>query len=237
MNRNNFLYIFLFTLFSGSSLNTVQCFGQPLPVNISQQAPPQENQILYTGKVWHNVYSLVKGDQFLFSKDFLKGSVTINGETFKDLNINYDIYKDEIITPTNRGFFLQLNKEVVDSFTLMFNYKTYKFINTQDDSLPAIKGFVNLLYKGKTELIVKYKKEIQLLAVDDKYDLFYPTTRIYLLKGGNIYQVANKHDLLKVLNEDNDQIKEFIKKNKIKISKTEPESFIPVIRYYDSIGQ
>jgi len=236
MRRNNFLYIFLFTLFSGSGLFTGQCFGQPPAVQINQQEPLKDNQILYTGKVWRNLYNYIKGDQFLFSKDFLNGSITINGKTFKDLSINYDIYKDEIITPTNRGFILQLNKEVVDSFTIIFRYKTYKFVNTQEDSLPGIIGFVNLLYKGKSELFIKYKKEIQLLAVDDKYDLFYRTYRIYLLKDRIVYQISNKHDLLKVLNEDKTQIKEFIKKNKSKISKTEPESFIPVIRYYDSIS-
>jgi hypothetical protein len=126
---------------------------------------------------------------------------------------------------------------MVDSFSLVSAFKTYRFINLQEDSLPGLKGYVNVLYKGKSALYLKYKKEIQLLAVDDKYDLFYQTYRIYLLKGGVVHQITNKRDLLKVFYEDKARIKEFLKKNRARIAKKEPESFIPVIRYYDSISQ
>ena len=126
---------------------------------------------------------------------------------------------------------------MVDSFTVDFGFRTYRFLNTQEDSLTSIKGFVNVLYKGKASLYVKYKKEIQLLAVDDKYDLFYQTYRIYFLNDGVVHQITSKSDLLKILNKDKTQIKDFIKKNKLRISKKVPESFIPVIRYYDSLSQ
>ena len=38
---------------------------------------------------------------------------------YNNIGINYDIYNDEIITKTNLGNLLQLNKEMVDSFTLV----------------------------------------------------------------------------------------------------------------------
>ena len=142
-----------------------------------------------------------------------------------------------MLVPKNDGAILQLNKEMVDSFSLVFNTRNILFQNTHPDSLHDIKGYVNVLYKGKSSLYVKYKKEIQLLAVDDKYDLFYQTDRIYFVKNGIAYQITSKRDLLKVLYEDKTQIKDFIKKNKLKISKKTPESFIPVIRYYDSLSQ
>jgi hypothetical protein len=40
---------------------------------------------------------------------------------------------------------------------------------------------------------------------------------------------------MKVLINDKEMIKNYIKINKLRISEKEPESFIPVIRYYDSI--
>lgn len=237
MKRKSLLYIFLITIVIGSGICSIPSFAEPLPDKITQQNPLKENQILYNGKEWHNLYTSIKGDQFLFSKDYLQGSVTINGKLYKNIRINYDVFNDEIITPTNHGAFVKLNKEMVDSFTVDFGFRTYRFLNTQEDSLTSIKGFVNVLYKGKAALYVKYKKEIQLLAVDDKYDLFYQTYRIYFLNDGVVHQITSKSDLLKILNKDKTQIKDFIKKNKLKISKKVPESFIPVIRYYDSISQ
>ena len=197
MNRKILLYIFLFAILNRPGTCPAQAVAEPLPYITVQQGPLKENQILYNGKVWRNLYTNVKGDQFLFSSDYLIGSLSINGEIYKNLSINYDIYNDEIITPTNHGSILQLNKEMVDSFTLSFGVKTYSFINMTADSLAGIKGYVNILYSGKSALFIKYKKEIQLLAVDDKYDLFYRTYKIYFLKHGTVYQINSKRDLLK----------------------------------------
>jgi hypothetical protein len=236
MNRNNLLYLFLIFISTVSGFFSIPVFGQFLPAQISQKSPLSEDQILYNGKVWYNLYNNIQGDQFLFSKAYLQGSLSIGGKLYNNLNISYDIYNDEIITPSNNGSILQLNKEMVDSFTMVFEFKTYMFKNTLEDSLTGIKGYVNVLYNGKSALYVKYKKEIQLLAVDDKYDLFNESFHIYFLKDGIVHQLNNKGDLLKILSKDKTQIKDFIKKNKLKISKKVPESFVPVIRYYDSIS-
>ncbi len=236
MNRTKLYCIFLQTIFTCSYLNATQGRDETIAAVMPQQDQIKSDQLLYNGKAWHNLYSNIKGDQFLFSKDLLTGSLTINGKSYNNLSISYDIYNDEIITPTTQGTILKLNKEMVDSFTLLFGYKTYRFKNTLQDSLPDIKGYVNVLYSGKSSLYVKYKKEIQLLAVDDKYDLFFQTYHVFFLKDGIVHQLTNKNGLLKILSGDKILIRDFIKKNKIKISKKNPESFIPVIRYYDSIS-
>jgi hypothetical protein len=237
MNRKYYLHLLFFALLAGVGIEYSPVFGEffdPLQI---QKDPIRENQILYNGKVWRNLFTNVKGDQFLFSKSYLPGSLTISGKTYKNLNINFDIYNDELTTPKNDGTILQLNKEMVDSFTLVYEFKTYSFRNTQADSLPGIKGFVNVLYKGKSALYVKFKKELDLLAVDDKYDLFFQTHKIYLVKGTTVFQVSSKSDLLKAFPEDKALLKAFLKKNRVRISKKLPDSFIPVIRYYDSISK
>lgn len=237
MNRNIFLLIFLFVIFTRSGLYGVNPNDSgSVRISMNEQDTLKENQILYNGRVWRNLYYRVEEDQFLFSKELLPGSVTINGKTFKNVSIRYDIYNDEIMTPTNNGSILQLNKEMVDSFTIIFRNTTYRFTKIQEDSLTGIKGYINVLYKGKSALYVKYKKEIEILAVDGKYDRFFQTHRIYFLKDVIVYQINSKSDLFKVLNKDKAQIRNFIKKNKLKVSKREPESFVPVIGYYDSIS-
>jgi hypothetical protein len=230
MNKNIFLYLLLYVLTAGTVLCSV-------PAKFIQQDPAKGNQILYKGKEWHNLYASIKGDQFLFSRDYLPASVTVNGKTFNNIEISYDIYSDEIISPVNQGIILQLNKEMIDSFSVLFQLRKYYFINMREDGQSGIKGYVNSLYKGKSSLIVKYRKEIDLLAVDDKYDLFFQTYKIYILKDGIASQVSGKNDLLKILGDNKDQVKAFMKKNAIKVSKKAPDSFIPVLRYYDSLSQ
>jgi len=76
MNRKNLLYLFLIAFLTGYCFSGSAAIGKSVAVNISQQDPLKENQILYNGKVWRNHFTSVKEDQFLFSKELLPGSLT-----------------------------------------------------------------------------------------------------------------------------------------------------------------
>ena len=194
------------------------------------------NQILYNGRWWRNLQYMVKGDQFLFSTDFIPGSVTISGLTFTVPHLRYDIYSDELMIPGSRGAIVQLNKELVDSFTLSWKGRDYHFRGMNGDSTEAPGGYVNVLYGGKTAVVVKYKKEIELLAVDRRFDLFYQTHKVYMLRDNIAYTLSGKRDLLRLLSHRKQELREFIRKNRISLSKSNPDSFVPVLRFYDNLN-
>jgi hypothetical protein len=213
----------------------IKSHSQTVPGSIrysNKQDTLKENQILYNGREWQNQYYLVRGDQFLFSNDFLPGSVIIRGKKFMNLNIKYDLYNDEILIPNEVGGTLQLNKELVDSFSLSFRNKTYWFTRMPEDKL---KGYVNILYKGKSALYIKYSEYIKKLAVEGMYDKFYPEKRIYFVRNDIVNRLTGKSDMIRLLADQKNQIKDFIKKNKLIIDRDDPETFIPVIRYSDTI--
>jgi hypothetical protein len=238
MLRFSFLIIFFLNFLTSALLSRNNTDNAVfIPYDLVQQDTLQGNQILYNGRVWRNLYYKVKGDQFLFSKDFLPGSVSLEGKTFNNIMIRYDIYNDEVMTPANEITILQLNKEMVDSFTFTYLNKKYYFKHIQSDSLKEFNGYMNILYDGKTSLYVKYKKEIQLLGIDNKYDVFYQEDRIYFVRNGIVNLVKSKRELLKLLDEYKLQIRSFIRKKMLKVTKKEPESFVPVIEYYDSLYQ
>jgi hypothetical protein len=227
-----YLILILIALSWGSGLHA-QKPGSAL-IN-SDQDTISDNQRLYNGKIWRNQYYLVKDDQFLYSKEFLPGSISMRGKFFPGITLKYDLYKDEILTPTQDGV-LQLNKEMIDSFSLEYNQRKFDFIKLQEDTVKKSVTFFNVVYKGKTALLIRYSKKIDKLAVEGKYDQFYQISRVFLLKGNRLLQVTGKNDLLTFMAEDKTQIKEFMKANKIKVSEKDPESFIPVVKYYDSLN-
>ena len=237
MSRIIFLYVFLSTISAGDGLD---CIGSGKPESILSNVPVQDTikkrQILYNGIVWKNIYHGFNGDQFFLSDWFLSGEVSINGQTFNNLIIKYDIYSDEIMIPLNRDEIVQLNKEMVDSFTIRFEDKLFKFINIRNEASKGFTGYVNVLYKGKSALFVKYKKEISHYITEKKFGEFYEKHQIYFMKDSIIYLIKTRNDLFKILDTDNVQIKKFVSHNKLRVSKKIPESFIPVIRYYDSLG-
>jgi len=195
-----------------------------------------DRQILYSGRVWRNIYSRVIGDQYLFTREFMTGTVTTGGKTYGNMPIRYDIYNDEIITITDRNMVIQLNREIVDMFSFRYDGRDYKFMKIDRDSLNTISGYVNVLFDGELSLFVKYKKEIILLAVDNKYDQFLQSYKIYLKKDGKLYSVTGNSDLLRIMKDRKKQVKRFIRENNLNLSKKNPENFVPVIEYYITLN-
>jgi len=236
MNRSGLLLIFIIHIL------IVTCSSGECPASTglpglyaSQEDTLSDDQFFYNGRIWRNYYSMVEEDQFLFSRDFLPGTVIMRGRTYPDVMILYDIYKDEILTPYEPVGILQLNKEMVDSFSIIFRNKKYSFARMQDSIASGLNGYCNVIYDGRTKLIVKYLKKIEKLEAKGENDKFYQLTRIYLVKDAIIYPVTGKNDLIKVYREDKKAIRDFIKKNNLMISKDNPESFIPVLVFTDSL--
>ncbi len=233
MLRFRILSTFLLFLIGGFNVFAWNQDFSSKPVEPNQSDTLLDNQTLYNGRIWRNLYYLVMEDQFLFSKEYLPGILTIRDKTFDNVLLKYDIFKDELLTPIDSGRILQLNKELIDSFSISFQSKKYHFVKMKEDTLKSSKSFFNVLYKGKTELLLKFEKKIDKLAVEGKYDKFYQINRLYIVSSEKLYPVSRKGDLFKIFPEDKTRLKDFIKKNKLRISEKEPESFIPAIRFHD----
>ncbi len=197
-----------------------------------------EKQILYNGRVWRNLYPQIEGNQFLFSREFLPGSVTMNGRTFDSSNLKFklDIVNDELLILTDRNAILQLNKEMVDLFILLYENELYRFKRMGPDSLNILSGYFNVIYDGETSLYVKYKKEIRLRNSAGEKDTFIQSHRVYVMKGGILHTVNSKSSLIKLLSDHKEQLKDFIRSNKIRVSGKNPESIAPVLAFYDNLN-
>jgi hypothetical protein len=194
-----------------------------------------ENQILYNGRIWRNLYSRVRGDQFLFTGMFMPGTVSINGKFFAGLDLKYDIFNDELLIRSNQGIIVQLNKEMVDGFTIEYNNRRYDFQKIKEDTNESGEGYLNILYRGRLELLVKYKKEIQLLAVDNTYDLFNQYNRVYLKKDGEMYLINKKKSIINLFGGNNKDIRSFIRSRRLKVTRKNPDSFIPLVEFCDNL--
>jgi len=187
--------------------------------------------------MWSNKYHRINGDQFLFANYFIPGTVSINGKTFRNLMLRYDIQEDELLIPVNREEILQLNKEMIDSFSLRFENKTYNFLKIPDDSINAPGGYYCVLFDQQSTLYVKYKKYISPNITDKSDGEFIQTNITYMVKDGVVYHLKTKSDLYKALNIDIPQVRHYLRYNRLKISKNIPESYIPVIRFCENSKQ
>jgi hypothetical protein len=230
MRRIVFLFTAIFQIIS-----CLPGISGPAGATLTRTDDTIDIQTLYNGKAWRNLYYRVKGDQFLFTTEFMPGNATIHGKEFKNVKFKYDIYNDEVLTITDRGIIIEMNKEMLDLFSMKYNNQDYYFKRIDADSINSFSGYFNILYEGPSSLYIKYKKEILLLAVENKFDMFNQIDRIYLKKDGKIIFINSKKEFLGKLADHKQEVRSFIKTNRIRISKKDPESFRPVLEYYDKI--
>jgi len=207
---------------------------------VQKQDTLKDLQNFLTGKVWNNMYRKFHGDAYLFANYFLPGTVSMNGKTYNKVTLRYDIYSDELQVPVNRDEILQLNKEMVDSFTISYGDEVYKFVNITDnksDSLIKSAGYFNSFYEGGVSLLIKYKKEI-LPGIENNSDFeFSQTLQVYLMRDDLINPVSTKKELCSLLKLDKSEVNRFLKSQKLRVRKNDPGTFIPVIRFYDTMSR
>lgn len=238
MIRNLYLvFIFINLLIINSIPGIGNRNAKSFESDILRQDTINENQFLYNGRIWRNLYPTIKENQFLFSKEFLAGSVTMRGKTFSDVRIKYDIFTDEIITPFAPAGMLQLNKLMVDSFSLIFQNKKYHFIRIPDGNTAFPGGYYNVVYERKTTLYARYIKKIEKLADKEEFDKFYQINRIYIEKEGKVFNIPGKKDLFRVLNVPKKEVRLFMRENNTRISNEDPFSYIPFLRFIDDLKE
>jgi hypothetical protein len=203
---------------------------------IGSQDTPLEKQLIYNGKIWHNLYPRVKGDPFFLSGDFLTGNVFFNGREFQNMKIKYDICNDEVILYINPLTIITLNKEMIKEFTIEYQNRLHHILNMGNDSASLLNGFVNVLYDGPTALFVKYIKKVDIQSLNRLNDEFYQRHRIYIRKDGEIVYVSGRRELFKLLEDRKTEIRNYIKGDRLNLNviRKDPDSFIPVLQFYDS---
>jgi hypothetical protein len=80
-----------------------------------------------------------------------------------------------------------------------------------------------------------YYKEISKRGPGKNYEDFVQSDRIYVLKDDIIHQVRNRNDFNKLLADKKHEIKEYMHGNSLKLNRKDPDSFVPVLQYYDSL--
>ena len=186
-------------------------------------------QQIYNGRVWEKKYNSVYGNEFFLTEALTETSVRINGRIYSGQLCWYDIYNDQLILMTGPASYIEANKNNIAEFTIVYRNREYRFVNF--NSL----GFGHVLYQGRLFLAVRYKKEITIKAVDNRYDAFEESQQAYIIRGDEIIKLSGRKDLLNALADRETEVKQFIRQTGIRPDIKRAETLIPILEYYDSL--
>jgi hypothetical protein len=167
--------------------------------------------------------------------DWLTGGVYYNNEYYSEVSMMYDLSTDNLVAenPVN-GQEIQLVKSRVSSFTLNGD----QFVHMRKQQLTGLpqEGFYQVLHDGKSSVLVRHIKIFEEKIENSQIVFYYLDRKRTYVRTGDLYvRVSKKGDLLKLFGDKKDEVRGYMRKNKLRISRKDPHSFSTLVAYYDTL--
>jgi len=192
----------------------------------------QHQSRLYNGSDYVIYLSRDEEHPYFNADDWTIGSVIYWGELYENVPLMYDLSSDQIVTEHNRGNPIKLLREKVDGFTIF----DHTFVRIKDDQNKISEGFYDRLYNGSSKVYAKhtktYRDDIISKEIIPSFD---ENTKFYLVKNGAFNTVKSKGSVLQVLDDRKQEIKAFIRKNRIRFKVNRAEAIVRTTEFYDSL--
>lgn len=197
------------------------------------------DDILVNGQKYIPVHFLADGHPYFPDKTWTKGTVTVEGKQFENVDLLYNAEVDQLILQTKISsgdtVFVVLNSEKVDSFSLAGR----KFIGAAKlTGNQQLSGFYEEAYSGNFIFLIKHQKTFiaDYSKTSPKGHFSKLNSTNYIYKNGQFYKVTNKKALLTYFSTYSKSIKGFMKKNKINYSKANNTAMKLLLNYCDDLS-
>ena len=170
---------------------------------------------------------------FFGSENILEGAVWYAGVQYEKVPLQYDIWRDCIVTIHQTGMYkIELVRELVE----MFELDGHRFVSLGNEvnGLP-VKGFYDMAHEGKSvSVVVRYSKSIQKQTTQTT-SRFIASVSYYIVSHGKAHKVKSRRSILDCFPKHESEVRQFMKANKLEIYRNPRSSLISVAQYIDSI--
>lgn len=191
--------------------------------------------ILYCGSEYPDPLLGEEEHPFFPADDWVYGSVVYHAQPYESVPLLYDASTDKVITENYyNAEEIVLMSEKLDAFEIG-EHKFIKVDHTLVKGLPA-SGFYEQVYPGNTKVIVKRMKVFSDYIENQKILYRYDAkNKFYLLKNGAYFQVNSKNALLRVLSDQKQALRPYIKKNQIQFRTDPAVALKNIAAHYDDL--
>ena len=219
-------------------------YCQPVPaqncLDVLKSNPLYSNSNdIINGQKWINE-KRYSGNPMLEENFWPKADVLYNGVHYREIRMNYDLYKDEIIVfypEKGQEKYVVISRDKLSGFsysdTLKHRNHFYEYIELAGISGKALYENASV---GKVSLFIKPIKKIEQTpgeSREGKYSGFY---EYYLDVGHGYTSFHSKSQLIKLLANHSTEVKRFIRKEKLEINNDLPENIVIVLKYFDGLN-
>lgn len=205
--------------------NTKAAYQQSLGINAGVY-----NGIFYSGYD----FRFNEGHPYYNSVAFSKGWVIYEGIRYDSILMQYDEVIDEVIAINNSGK-MRLWTPRVSAFSIFDNVFVSLKKNEKTDSA-ASSRYYRLLYKGNMTVVDKERKEIKEIIPNMELQHYIVSkTAYYIIKNGEWFSINSKKSFFKLVSDHKDEVKAFVKKNKLNFKKDRSNMLAKAVAYYETL--
>jgi hypothetical protein len=226
-------------------LSPLFCYCQATKIDTSFLALSKAKSIaFYTGTIQHQSRLFNGSDYIIYlpkdeehpyyrTDDWAPGSIVYWDELYENVPLLFDLSSDQIIAEHDRGNPIRLVPEKVQRFTLL----EHTFVRLYRDEKNKISdGFYDQLYNGTSKVYGKYFKTYrETLESPRVIPHFDESVRYYLVRDGNFHVVKSKASVLQVLSDRKSELKNFLRKNRIRYNDNREEAIVRLAEFYDTL--
>jgi hypothetical protein len=197
---------------------------------------------LINGREYVPYYFKCRLKPLLYDEIKRTGTLIFNGRKYSGLKLEYDTFLDQLIYSDStkliddKIFKLAMNKDPVDEFALYLPNDSLKFRHFRggkDSKFNLPDGFYEVIYDGKSKLIIKHQSF--LVEKDGMYEYRY-TPAEYLMTGASFIRVKSSSGFLRMFGNESGTVKKYMRTNKIHFRLADKDQIAAVIKYYDKLA-
>jgi hypothetical protein len=230
-----FLFLFLFGNIFLYSQNHLDTSNLPLRDVENFAGIYGLDQSLYNGILYNSYYpSNVKGDQFFIDKNFLKGEVTIKGIKYNNLELNLDIYKQELLLKyynSNKVInVIMISKAWLEEFSI----GNTRFLYLGLPRIPA--RIYQVLGNDSIQILYFWKKDLKLDNANSTLE-FSIEKESYVLISKSLKKFHNNRNFVQLFAEENQiKIKQYLQQNKIHVKDAPDQKMEELINFCSKLS-
>jgi hypothetical protein len=182
----------------------------------------------------------VIGSPYLFD-DFEEGMITlVDGKNTANLQLNFNIYENRVEF-ADQGSIIAVNNEMVDKFIFNNSGSEMVFAKGFDSRRLNDSDFVQVIGDGPVKFLKKYEVSFQenvaTYGTATQKDEYISNERYYIHEDGETSRLRNlsERQLLRTLNDHQDELESFIDENSLDIEKL--DHLAKLIQYYNEIKE
>ncbi len=185
---------------------------------------------IHNGRVFYG-YPGVLETAFYPESGWYQGSVLYDGIWYRDVQIMYDTYMDEVVLLHPQGTPLRLIGERIQKF----EYAGLFFERLGPDTDPQLKnGFYQRAIKGPLTIYVKRTRKIEENIVDLAIERKFVNTYLYYaLKDGKYTAIGKQKSMLELVRNKRQGVVHHLKQQNLKFRKNREKAIMEMAAFYN----